>query len=194
MWLIADFFKRYTETVSRTFVRLMAAEAETNRKILAASRDRRARSNLATRSKAAVQTVKDEAVADAAKAAAPAAHVPEIKPVAAPEEKPTAAPEEKAMAPADGLEMPMGVRGDVVAGWLERLAAADKSDAPALLESLRKDKKVRVAELRMICSMVLGEPPQNRKKAEYLAVLSGHFAPAERSRTTDDGGNGVHAA
>ena len=120
-------------------------------------------------------------------AAAPATSVP-LTEVSAPEEPVEAGPVVAEAAPeapaevAPKAEIPMGVRGDVVIRWLSAFAKAERREMPDLLEALRKDKKVRVPELQIICAEALGEPPQHRKKSEHLDVLRRHFVPSERGR------------
>jgi len=194
MWFIADLFERYTTSVAKTFVKLAVMEAEANQRALASLRARHRRRDLILPDRTlhvepsivhphsgaaltshdapehAIHTVEGELDAEVAGAREAAGMMETIARSADP----------AAMHHA----MPMGVRGDVVVRWLTLFAEAERRDMAGLLEKLRKDKKVRVAELQMICAEALGESPQTRKKAEHLAVLKAHFLPAERRAAT----------
>lgn len=165
MWFIADIIERYATGMAKTIKGLAGPEAAAEPNP-AAIRARRQDDGLIVPDR---EEDAFEAVAVEAPAQAPAPVV--VAAVAEPE--PTVA----------GREMPMGVRGDVVVKWVRIFAAAERREMADLVEKLRKDKKVRVAELQMICVETLGETPQIRKKGEHLAVLRGHFAPVERHRT-----------
>lgn len=210
MWFIADLFERYT-SFTKSIVKIATAEAEATRSALLRLRDRRTHhetmlppdradepapvpSEVAAASET-VAVVETVTVAEPAAAREPAEATP-TEPVvaeavveadtvavveAAPEPVAEPAPV-AAEAPAPAAAMPMGVRGDVVTKWVSQLAEAERRHMPDLLETLRKDKKVRVAELQIICAETLGETPQPRKKVEHLEVLRRHFAPSERSR------------
>lgn len=118
-------------------------------------------------------------------AAEPVTEVPAAtsEPVAAePVAAVAAEPETAPPVIATTAEIPMGVRGDVVVRWIRAFSEGERREMPDLLEKLRKDKKVRVPELQIICAEALGEPPQHRKKSEHLDVLRRHFAPSERGR------------
>lgn len=71
--------------------------------------------------------------------------------------------------------MPMGVRGDVVARYIDAFSRAGQDEVAGLLERLRKDKKVRVAELQIIAADLLEEEPAVRKKADHLNALRRNF-------------------
>ncbi|MEM7692926.1 MAG: hypothetical protein AAF318_00630 [Pseudomonadota bacterium] len=182
MWFIADIFERYTTSVAKTFVKLAAMEAEANRRALQEMQARRKGLIVPQREIVTVAPLvhPHEGVAITADNAKDfAVHVPEGDV----EEAVAAAGEASSInAAAKTAErpMPIGVRGDVVIRWLEMLANAPRKDMAETLEKLRKDKKVRVAELRMICAEALGEPPQQRKKAEHLETLRSHFLPSGR--------------
>jgi len=168
MWFIADLFERYTTRVSKTFLKIADMEAEANKTAVERRREEREARKLESPARALL--MRDPLIGPNGEMAATAA-------AAAPARKsaPVVAPD----------AMPMGVRGDVVLGWAERLTAAERRDVPALLERLRKDKKVRVPELQMICAIALAEAPQVRKKAEHLAALKVRFAPSERVRPVE---------
>ncbi|MEM8856393.1 MAG: hypothetical protein AAGD34_22055 [Pseudomonadota bacterium] len=161
MWFIADFFERYTNRVAKTFIRLAALEADADRKAQEAAREAR---RLKYRAGEAVKATRDP--------------LPVIANARHEHANPTRA---EASAP-QGIpaltDVPMGVRGDVVAHYLAAFKSANGS-ATGLVEKLRKDKKVRVAELQLIASKVLDEDPTTRKKGEHLDALRAHFsAPA----------------
>lgn len=198
MWFLADIFGRYTTNFAKACMRTALMEAEATRRALDGLRARRDRSD----SLAAPQDVAGAEpvvppTSDAVPAEAMASaemSVPSVTPcadepaaqvvAAATEAAPVAesAPVEAAPKPVAVGQMPMGVRGDVVVKWVNTFAESERRQMPELLEQLRKDKKVRVAELQMICAETLGERPQHRKKVEHLEVLRRHFAPAERAR------------
>lgn len=183
MWFIANIIERYASGMAKTFTKLANAEAETEPQTPAIKARREANglivpdredndADCAVLERVTVEVAVVEPVAAMAPepaAAAPARPAPAVL---------TSAPK---VAPARAL--PMGVRGEVVMKWLGILAAAERREMADVLEKMRKDKKVRVAELQIICCEALGEPPQFRKKAEHLAVLRGHFVPVDRPRT-----------
>ncbi|WMS42742.1 hypothetical protein RDV64_22245 [Acuticoccus sp. MNP-M23] len=171
MWFIADLFERYTTRVSKTFLKIAAMEAEANKSALEKQREEREARNLESPARALLMRDPLSGRRDEIKAAEQAALA-------------ASAPRSIPVIPADG-EMPMGVRGDVVLAWAERLTSAERREIPAMLEKLRKDKKVRVPELQMICAKALGEAPQLRKKPEHLAALKAQFGPGERVRTAE---------
>ena len=202
MWIIANLYERYIATISRAFIRLASNEAEANRRALNNMHaERRAGASsvpsvaghdagIANRAKL-VQAV-DAADAAEFSSADPAPIIEKFAPVAEPVPAVEAAPivgeavaqvTPEVPAPANrphldpNRSFPMGVRGEVVLGWAEALLDATRADVAGLVEKLRKDKRVRVAELRIIAAEVLGEEPQNRKKGEHLAAIRTHLAP-----------------
>lgn len=195
MWFIADIFERYTPNFAKSFKAIVARETDATRRALLRLRDRRQRHeatmspdslaghaepeaapSLADRIRS-VPAVERAAVTPAPE---PAVAAPTPGPVAVVAETPSPAPAEEA--PAVQPAMPMGVRGDVVVKWVTLLANGERRQMADLLETLRKDKKVRVAELQMICAEALGEKPQLRKKVEHLDVLRRHFVPSAPAR------------
>mgnify|MGYP001800285382 CR=1 FL=1 len=105
-----------------------------------------------------------------------------------------AAPSADVSAQVFTAELPMGVRGDVVSAWVERLTSAAPGEVADLTETLRKDKKVRVPELQWIAVGVLHEEPAVRKKADHLSALREKLAsPAGRSASAMDGPLSIHA-
>lgn len=181
MWLVADLFERYTTNVAKTFLKIAAMEAEANRRALDTYRARRvARSGLVT-ADAPLETRAPlvhphSGEALSADAPAPVLHVPER------ERGPVSEAPVLVERPALVAELPMGVRADVVARWCECLAGAASGEMSALLERLRKDKKVRVPELQFIAAGVLREEPQMRKKADHLAALRQHLVAGTERR------------
>ncbi len=188
MWFIADLFERYTTRVSKTFLKIAAMEAEANKTAQEKRREEREARNLESPARALLMRdpltgKRDEIRAEerAALAAKAAVAAVEAEPVAT--LSPVVPVETSQAAPVS--DMPMGVRGDVVLAWAERLTSAERREIPGQLEKLRKDKKVRVPELQMICAKALGESPQVRKKGEHLSALKARFAPGERVRTAE---------
>lgn len=173
MWFIADLFERYTTRVSKTFLKIAAMEADAKKTAQEKRREEREARNLESPARALLMrdplTGNRDSIQAESKAALAAAN----------------APASVATVVAAASEMPMGVRGDVVLAWAERLTSAERREIPAHLEKLRKDKKVRVPELQMICVKALGEAPQVRKKAEHLGALKVRFAPGERVRAVE---------
>ncbi len=211
MWFIADIFERYTTSFANAFMKIAAAEADATRRALENLRTRRDRNDTLTSGQDAAQPMPAETAPAAIPEPAPEPEIAPVmaaEPAASPEPAAVAAapeivaepeivaaPEAVAVAAAEpepvmatpaaippATAMPMGVRGDVVVRWLKLFAEAERRQMPDLVEALRKDKKVRVPELQIICAEALGELPQHRKKAEHLDVLQRHFAPSERAR------------
>lgn len=178
MWFIADLYQRYTNSVANAFLRIAALEAEANRRALERQRTRRQASGLIVEERevyvrpAMVHPESGEALTEAHAKEMAIATVEAVR--AEPAKRPCVI--EKATAV---RELPMGVRADVVAKWLERFAAAGEADAAALVAKLSKDKKVRVAELQFIAADLLDEEPTHRKKADHLAAIR-HYLMAER--------------
>lgn len=195
MWFIADIFERYTTGVAKTFLRVAALEADATRRISAERRAVRRQAHVDVPQERQ-QVAAPEVLAAPEPVAAPVAEpIPEPVAVApsAPADAPVVA---QAAAPTGDMptgDMPMGVRADVVVKWVETLGKAERREAAELLEKLRKDKKVRVAELQMIVSGVLCEAPTYRKKDEHLALLRGHFGSGERTRSATSVPTVVHA-
>ncbi|MEM0906405.1 MAG: hypothetical protein AAGJ94_03510 [Pseudomonadota bacterium] len=163
MWFIADLFERTTSRMARSlakFADVYTAPPAAAEKAAPEAVDLAVETPAGT----AIDVVKGDR-------AAAQATVAEVKPAVTAE------------VDAAASAMPRGVRGDVVMKWLAKLGDAERRTVPDLLESLRKDKKVRVAELQMICAEALSEEPQVRKKPEHLAKLRAHFLPAERVST-----------
>lgn len=213
MWFIANIFERYTTSFANACMKIAVAEADATRRALENLRSRRDHNDRRTASQDAAQQMPVETAPAAIPEPAPepefvASPAPAPEPVlvtapAEPEVLVTAPvePEPLVTAPAEpepvaveavaapaaippATAMPMGVRGDVVVRWLKMFAEAERRQMPDLIEALRKDKKVRVPELQMICAEALGEVPQHRKKGEHLDVLRRHFVPSERARAT----------
>ncbi|XWN31827.1 MAG: hypothetical protein ROR55_01540 [Devosia sp.] len=159
MWFIADIFERYTNRVAKTFIRLAALEADADRKAQEAAREAR---RLKYRAGEAVKATR------------------EPLPVIANARHEHATPKRGEADAPSGIpalaDVPMGVRGDVVAQYVAAFEGANGS-ATGLVEKLRKDKKVRVAELQIIAARVLDEAPTPRKKGEHLDALRTHFSP-----------------
>lgn len=187
MWIIADIFERCANGIVKAFTQNAKAEAD-------AEQVEKQRLRIRAQLHGAIASTQDAAPEQAASPAVAAiapetAVVVEAAPVEAMPAAPLvvvseAAPAETAPAPTETAPaMPMGVRGDTVVRWCEALATGERRQMPDLLERLRKDKKVRVPELQLICAEVLGEAPQHRKKGEHLDVLRRHFVPTERART-----------
>lgn len=203
MWFIADLFERYT-SFTKSLVKIASAEADATRNALLRLRDRRshhetmlppdvaadqapAKSVAAGEAVTETVAVSETVTVSETVAVSEAVHetVVETETVAIMEAAPEPVAEPAPVAAettAPPAAMPMGVRGDAVLKWVALLAEAERRQMPDLLEALRKDKKVRVAELQLICAETLGEVPQPRKKVEHLETLRRHFAPNERSR------------
>lgn len=204
MWFIADVFERYTTSVACAFVRLAVQEAEANRRALEKMRARRLKSlGLAP----AVLTPERDIVKPAAlvhpvdgtalsaEKPVPVVTIVEADAAEAVNEAETAADVIAAVIRPEldpNRTFPMGVRGDVVIGWVDALFDAARSDVAELVEKLRKDKKVRVAELRLIAAEVMGEEPQTRKKADHLSAIRQCLAP-EFARTAASDEVSAHA-
>lgn len=169
MWFIANIFERYTSNVAKTFIKLAAMEAEANRKALEEIRARR-------QSRSVVLPDRSLTVPTTFAAQRQTILMPVQPPVA------RAGRDPQARIEAVLANLPAGVRGDVVARWVEVLAAADGDEAKVLLERLGKDKKVRVPELQVIVADVLDEAPTFRKKDEHLTLLGRHFGIAMKPR------------
>lgn len=182
MWFIVDIFERYTTGVAKTFLRLAALEAD------ASSRARAQKRSLRHRAIEATEDVREDFAREAAEAPATEPEVAALSEVT-----PDPAPAAPKAEDKTELAVPMGVRGDTVIKWVDTLSKAERRDVADLLEKLRKDKKVRVAELQMIVSEVTCEAPIHRKKADHLAVLKSHFGRTERCRTSTSVPSIVHA-
>lgn len=207
MWFIANIIERYTSGVARTFLRLAAHEAEAHKRTLEDLRARRERIGRAP-SVAHPEAAPVEPVAVAApETASPqviaevdvAATIVEVPGISAAEEVVAETPAVSDVVVAAGKPdldpnrtFPMGVRGEVVLGWVDALFDASRAEVAGLVETLRKDKRVRVAELRIIAAEVLGEEPENRKKGEYLAAIRERLAP-DFPQTVTDAGFSLHA-
>lgn len=84
----------------------------------------------------------------------------------------------KARAVPAAPDLPMGVRGDVVVAYVDSFVGAGHETTAHLIDRLRKDRKVRVAELERIVAAVLDEAPRKRPKADHLAVLRRRLLPS----------------
>ncbi|WP_108659136.1 hypothetical protein [Acuticoccus kandeliae] len=167
MWFIADLFERYTNSVAKTFIKMATMEATATRNAIEQERlrQRAQRCTIVEPDEEARAEVESAAVAEAKEAPRHEHDAPLRAESAAPAEFDGAAT----------VDMPMGVRGDVVLQYAAAFEGVSPGeDGAALVEKLRKDKKVRVAELRMITACVLGEEPTVRQKPEHLAVLRTH--------------------
>jgi len=200
MWFITDLIERYTNNVAKTFVKLAAMEAEANRRALQEHRARRrklydndGREGLFMRPVMVHPHTGEALTADCAKANA--VHVPQELRRNEPVEPMDPAQALKARARAALTELPMGVRGDVVVAYVNAFVGAADEEITSLLEKLRKDKKVRVAELEIIVSAVLDEEPQKRKKADHVARLRRCLlASRQRPMTVAEVERAIHAA
>jgi hypothetical protein len=171
MWFIANIFERYTTNVAKTFIKLAAMEAEANRRALDEIRARR-------QARALITPERSLNVPPSFVAERRGIVLPEPAPVAvAAVGRDAAARVETVLA-----SLPSGVRGDVVARWVETFATAGEAEVRDLLERLAKDKKVRVPELQVIVADVLDEAPTFRKKDEHLALLGRHFGLSIKPR------------
>jgi hypothetical protein len=169
MWFIAGIFERYTATVARTFIKLAAMEAEANRKALDEIRARRQARTIIV--PAPSLNVPPPLVAE------PSFLLPD-EAIHAARHGEAGRRDADARVAAVLAALPSGVRGDVVARWVETFATADPAEVRELLVRLGKDKKVRVPELQVIVADVLEEAPTFRKKDEHLALLGRHFGVA----------------
>ena len=181
MWFIANIIERYAPGMAKTFTKLANAEADTEPQTPAIKARREADGLIVPDRDDGDCAVLERVDVEVAVVEPAAAAVPE--PAIAAPAKPLPAVLTSAPKVAPAGQLPMGVRGEVVMKWLGILAVAERREMADVIEKMRKDKKVRVAELQIICCEALGETPQFRKKAEHLAVLRGHFVPVDRPRT-----------
>lgn len=198
MWFFTEFLERYTRNIARSFLRIAAVEVDANRQVVSGiglTRDGKNGLVMPDRSLCVPPTIVAEP-----RAVLASGLVPEDLVVAA---AALEAERAAALVTADeamvartiaGLDaMPPGVRGAVVFRYIDAFAAAPSRDAAALIEKLRKDKKVRVAELQLIAAEVLAdEVVIRRKKAEHLDVLRRHLIPSVDRRVTVSVPNVMH--
>jgi len=183
MWFIADLFERYTSNVARTFMKLAAREAEASQRALDDLRARRKRQLVRHEEPGLhlpapmVHPHTGEALtAESAKRGA--VHLPDAAAGAGGERAADPGEHLRARVRAALADLPMGVRGEVIVRYVDELTGATSpEETAALIEKLRKDKKVRVAELRIIVSAVLDQEPAVRKKADHVAVLRRAMLP-----------------
>lgn len=214
MWFITEFLERQTRNFAKTVARVAAMEMEANRRALAEFRTRRAISqglilpdrslcvplaiateprvlllpdaNGPARASAFAHLVEAQEARDADIALIETARPGDVLAAIAQVE---AGDVLAAIAEADAgthvpAAIPMGVRGDVVAKYIAAFAGTSGSDAGALIERLRKDKKVRVPELQLIAAAVIGEDTTIRRKAEHLDALRRQLVlPVDRRRS-----------
>ncbi|MCF3935512.1 hypothetical protein L1787_19150 [Acuticoccus sp. M5D2P5] len=165
MWFIADLFERYTNSVAKTFFKMTALEPTADRN--AAEQER-----LKQRAQRCTVAEPDDEARAEAEAAVAAERVKD-----APRHEHEAPRRAEVEVNGETVEMPMGVRGDVVLQYRDAFEAVSPgAEGAALVEKLRKDKRVRVAELRMISACVLNEEPTVRKKPEHLDALRARVA------------------
>lgn len=177
MWFFAEFLERYTRNIARSIMRVAATEVEANRRALA---------NLGI-----IGNTPNRLILPERQVTVPPAFVAERRAVASAEVAPpefAAASDTLDVGAADAalrgadeakvaktlltLEaMPMGVRGELVLQYIERLSQASAQEAGALIDKLSKDKKVRIAELQLIVADVLGEEVTRRKKTDHVDAL-----------------------
>lgn len=200
MWFIADLFERYTNNVAKTFIKLAAMEAEANRQALDQIRAKRQRQYAGAGhgeliSRPPMVHPRTGEPLDARTARRNAVHKPKGFADAQPSEIVDPGALLKKRLKSALTELPLGVRGEVVVKYVDGFIGATESEIGDLLDKLRKDKKVRVAELQMIVAAVLDEEPTMRRKADHLAVLRRHLlAPFDRDRPDADALRVMHAA
>ncbi|WP_420391723.1 hypothetical protein [Acuticoccus sp.] len=183
MWFFTEFFERYSRNLARSIKRMTAMEADANRNVVARVGIRRDGANglilperslcvpapVTTPSRGQVAASRiDEAGDNTAGEAGRALRDAGAGEVAS------------ALNALDA--MPQGVRGEVVLKYIAALGGAGPRQAAELLEKLRKDKKVRVAELQLIAADLLGEDVTIRRKADHMEALRRRLAPAEPRR------------
>lgn len=177
MWFIADVFERYTTRVAKTFFRLTMMEVEGSRRAWANAYARPEGGGFRLPDpQAKPRTPPVEGPADGAPEAAAAS--PAARGAVS---EPCAVKVPSAIRAFTRSKLPMGVRGEVVARYIQAFCSAGPGEAADLVERLRKDKKVRVAELQIIVADLLEEEPTLRKKGDHLAALRRHFVvPTDR--------------
>ena len=211
MWFITEFLERTTRTFARTVLKVAQLETEAQRKALSEARARRAltgglilperalcvpaslaleprvvplegelpepQSALAHLAEATIAADREAAALAAAKPGDVLAAIAHAGSVVGTFEEPLTVALEIA-----GKPLPVGVRGDVISRYLSAFALTSGAENAALIEKLRKDKKVRVAELQLIAAQVLGTEIVMRKKGEHLEALRRQLVPVERRR------------